>query len=132
MASGRGSLLEGVPNGAAAIPSVPVDPELRTVRLRHQDDLHRLFIISASMGRFRVSARRSVFSLHSRDCGCSHCSSCGSMSVAVIAITRNGARLGGRLRDSLPGELHVLRKYSGAAGKGALPFDELRDLVAAL
>jgi cobalt-precorrin 5A hydrolase len=53
------------------------------------------------------------------------------MRIAIIAITRNGARLGTRLRDGLAGaELFVLRKYAGQAGKGATPFDpELRELV---
>jgi cobalt-precorrin 5A hydrolase len=55
------------------------------------------------------------------------------MSLAIIAITRNGARLGARLRDALPGaQLHVLRKYVGAAGPGRLPFDDLGELVAGL
>jgi cobalt-precorrin 5A hydrolase len=54
------------------------------------------------------------------------------MKIAVIAITRNGARVGARLRESIPGaELHVLRKYSGD-GEGLIPFDELKGLVAAL
>jgi cobalt-precorrin 5A hydrolase len=53
------------------------------------------------------------------------------MRIAIIAITRNGARLGTRLRDGCAGaELFVLRKYAGQAGKGATPFDqELRLLV---
>jgi cobalt-precorrin 5A hydrolase len=53
------------------------------------------------------------------------------MRIAIIAITRNGARLGTRLRDGFAGsELLVLRKYAGQAGKGATPFDqELRQLV---
>jgi cobalt-precorrin 5A hydrolase len=53
------------------------------------------------------------------------------MRIAIIAITRNGARLGTRLRDGFAGaELFVLRKYAGQAGKGAAPFDqELRLLV---
>jgi cobalt-precorrin 5A hydrolase len=53
------------------------------------------------------------------------------MRIAIIAITRNGARLGARLRDGLAGaELFVMRKYAGQAGKGATPFDqELRFLV---
>jgi cobalt-precorrin 5A hydrolase len=53
------------------------------------------------------------------------------MRIAIIAITRNGARLGARLREGFAGaELFVLRKYAGQAGKGATPFDqELRLLV---
>ena len=53
------------------------------------------------------------------------------MRISIIAITRNGARLGTRLRDGFAGsELFVLRKYAGQAGKGATPFDrELRQLV---
>jgi cobalt-precorrin 5A hydrolase len=54
-----------------------------------------------------------------------------NMRIAIIAITRNGARLGTRLREGFAGaELCVLRKYAGQAGKGAIPFDqELRLLV---
>ena len=52
------------------------------------------------------------------------------MAVAVIAITRNGAQLGSRLVGGLhDAELFVLRKYHGAAGKGAQPFDDLRGLI---
>jgi cobalt-precorrin 5A hydrolase len=53
------------------------------------------------------------------------------MRIAIIAISRNGARLGSRLREGLAGaELFVLRKYSGQAGKGATPFSgEMRELV---
>jgi cobalt-precorrin 5A hydrolase len=53
------------------------------------------------------------------------------MKIAIIAITRNGARLGTRLRQGLGGaELFVSRKYSGQAGKGATIFDGvLRGLV---
>ena len=56
------------------------------------------------------------------------------MSIAIIAITGNGARLGSRLHDQLGGaELHVLARHRGKAGTGALPFQgELRDLVARL
>lgn len=56
------------------------------------------------------------------------------MRIAIIAITRNGARLGTQLRDSLgSAELHVLQKFAGQAGKGALPFTgELKGLVAQL
>jgi len=56
------------------------------------------------------------------------------MRIAIIAITRNGARLGTRLRSGFAAaELHILRKYAGQAGKGAVPFDgELRNLVSDL
>ncbi|AJE02430.1 cobalt-precorrin 5A hydrolase [Geobacter pickeringii] len=56
------------------------------------------------------------------------------MRIAIIAITRNGARLGTQLRDGLgTAELHVLQKFAGQAGKGALPFNgELKGLVARL
>jgi cobalt-precorrin 5A hydrolase len=56
------------------------------------------------------------------------------MRIAIIAITRNGARLGTRLRGGFADAgLHVLRKYSGQAGKGAVPFDgELQNLVSGL
>ena len=47
------------------------------------------------------------------------------MKIAIIAITRNGARLGTRLRDGLGNvDLHVLEKYRGQAGKESLPFSE--------
>lgn len=55
------------------------------------------------------------------------------MSVAVIAITRKGAQLGSRLGGGLSGSgLYVLRKFHGAAARGAVPFDDLRQLVATL
>jgi cobalt-precorrin 5A hydrolase len=56
------------------------------------------------------------------------------MRIAIIAITRNGAKLGARLRSGFAdAEMHVLRKYSGQAGKGAIPFDgELQNLVSGL
>lgn len=55
------------------------------------------------------------------------------MPVAIIAITRNGAQLGSRLAGGLAGsELHVLRKFHGAAGKGAQPFDDLRERIETL
>src|SRR5512136_468239 len=56
------------------------------------------------------------------------------MRIAIIAITRNGARLGTRLREGFAGaELFVLRKYAGQAGKGATPFScELHELVGEL
>lgn len=53
------------------------------------------------------------------------------MRIAIIAISRNGARLGSRLREGFAGaELFVLQKYAGQAAKGATPFSgELRELV---
>lgn len=55
------------------------------------------------------------------------------MPVAIIAITRNGAQLGSRLNGGLAdSEVYVLRKFQGAAGKGALPFDDLRELIGTL
>jgi len=56
------------------------------------------------------------------------------MSIAIIAITGNGARLGSRLKDQLgTAELYVLAKHQGKAGKGAIPFSgELRELVVRL
>jgi len=56
------------------------------------------------------------------------------MRIAIIAITRNGARLGTQLRDGLGNaELYVLQKFAGQAGKGAVPFGgELKGLVAEL
>lgn len=42
------------------------------------------------------------------------------MSIAIITITRNGARLGARLKPSLTNaSLYALPKYLGQAGKGA-------------
>jgi cobalt-precorrin 5A hydrolase len=56
------------------------------------------------------------------------------MRISIIAITRNGARLGTRLRDGLAdSRLFVLQKYAGQAGKGAQGFTgELSGLVRAL
>lgn len=56
------------------------------------------------------------------------------MSLAIIAITGNGARLGTRLKESLAAaELYVLAKHHGKAGKGAVRFDgELKALLAEL
>lgn len=53
------------------------------------------------------------------------------MKLAIIAITRNGALLGARLRDALgQADLYVLQKYRGQAGKESIPFSgELRELV---
>ncbi len=42
------------------------------------------------------------------------------MKIAIITITRNGARLGARMKAGLAGaELYALPKYLGPAGKGA-------------
>lgn len=52
------------------------------------------------------------------------------MRIAIIAITRNGARLGARLRPGFAGgEIHVLARYAGQAGRGAHHFTELAPLV---
>lgn len=53
------------------------------------------------------------------------------MKIAVIAITRNGARLGRRLAEELTeAELFVHPRYAGIAGKRATQIEgELRDLV---
>lgn len=50
------------------------------------------------------------------------------MPIAVIAITRNGARLGAKLRVGLGADLYVLRKYRGQAGDAARVFDDLKEL----
>lgn len=56
------------------------------------------------------------------------------MTIAIIAITRNGARLGARLKPLLPdATLHVLPKYLGQAGGVAAPIDgTLQELIAEL
>jgi cobalt-precorrin 5A hydrolase len=56
------------------------------------------------------------------------------MKVAIVAITRSGARLGTGLRAGLGnGELFVLRSFAGEAGGDATPFDgELSPLVRGL
>ena len=54
------------------------------------------------------------------------------MSIAIIAITRNGARLGAKLRDGTGAELFVLQKYRGQAGPKAQGFDTLKELLSAL
>lgn len=56
------------------------------------------------------------------------------MRIAIIAITRNGAILGERLRSGLgSAELYVLQKYRGQAGKESIPFNcELKELIAEL
>lgn len=53
------------------------------------------------------------------------------MRIAIIAITRNGAMLGTKLRTALAtADLHVLQKYQGQAGKGSIPFTgELKVLI---
>lgn len=53
------------------------------------------------------------------------------MKIAIIAITRNGAQLGARLKEGFAdASLFVLQKYAGAAGKDAIPFcRELNELV---
>jgi cobalt-precorrin 5A hydrolase len=52
------------------------------------------------------------------------------MSIAIITITRNGARLGTRLKNGFAGaELYALPKYLGSAGKGAIAIEgELKQL----
>jgi cobalt-precorrin 5A hydrolase len=57
------------------------------------------------------------------------------MRVAVIAITRNGALMGRKLRDALPGaELYVASRYAGQAGKDRHIFDagDLRAQITSL
>lgn len=56
------------------------------------------------------------------------------MRIAIIAITRNGARLGCQLREGLgTADLYVLQKFAGQAGKVAVPFTgDLKGLVARL
>ena len=57
------------------------------------------------------------------------------MRIAVIAITRNGALLGQRLRDGLAGaELYVSSRYAGQAGSVKQLFDptDLKELIASL
>ena len=51
------------------------------------------------------------------------------MPAAVVAITRNGARLGAKLRPGLGADLFVLQKYRGQAGKAAEGFDDLKVLL---
>lgn len=46
------------------------------------------------------------------------------MPIAIITITRNGARLGARLKPALAdASLYALPKYLGQAGKGAVPIE---------
>ena len=57
------------------------------------------------------------------------------MPRAIIAITRNGALLGQKLRESLPGsELYVSSRYAGQAGKNREIFapGELKELIVRL
>lgn len=57
------------------------------------------------------------------------------MSIAVIAITRNGALLGKRLREGLAGsELYVSGRYAGQSGRERLLFEpgDLKNLLASL
>jgi cobalt-precorrin 5A hydrolase len=53
------------------------------------------------------------------------------MNIAIIAITRNGAHLGTKLRNGLAaGTLFVQQKHAGQAGKGATTFTcELKELI---
>ena len=55
------------------------------------------------------------------------------MKIAVIAITRNGVRLGAKVKNGLTAAtLFVPRRYAGAA-EGATPYDgELKELIARL
>lgn len=56
------------------------------------------------------------------------------MNLAIIAITRNGARLGARLQTARPAsDLYVLERFAAAAGSAATPFTgELKVLVSRL
>lgn len=57
------------------------------------------------------------------------------MKIAIIAITRNGALLGRRLRENLAGaELYVSSRYAGQTGKERVTFDpaDLRGLLGTL
>ncbi|WP_243372758.1 cobalt-precorrin 5A hydrolase [Geotalea sp. SG265] len=53
------------------------------------------------------------------------------MRIAIIAITRNGARLGAQISEGFSkADFYVLQKFAGAAGKKTLPFiGELKELV---
>jgi len=53
------------------------------------------------------------------------------MNLAIIAITRNGARLGARLKEAAAGaDLFVPEKFAADAGRDAHPFaGDLRELV---
>ncbi len=54
------------------------------------------------------------------------------MRIAIVAITRNGARLGARLREGVGADLFVLQKYRGQAGPAAQGFGELKELFPTL
>jgi cobalt-precorrin 5A hydrolase len=57
------------------------------------------------------------------------------MRIAVVAITRNGALLGKKLRENLAGaELYVSSRYAGQAGRERVIFEpgELKGLLASL
>jgi len=56
------------------------------------------------------------------------------MKLAIIAITRNGARLGARLQAARPqAQLYVLERFAGDGGPQAAPFSgELKGLIAEL
>ena len=57
------------------------------------------------------------------------------MRIAVVAITRNGALLGKKLREVLTGvELYVSSRYAGQAGKERVIFEpgELKELLTSL
>lgn len=56
------------------------------------------------------------------------------MKLAIIALTRNGVRLGARLQAAHPGtQLFVLERFADEGGSAATPFSgELRALVARL
>jgi cobalt-precorrin 5A hydrolase len=57
------------------------------------------------------------------------------MRIAVVAITRNGALLGNKLRESLAGaELYVSSRYAGQAGKERAVFEpgDLKELLCSL
>ena len=57
------------------------------------------------------------------------------MRIVVVAITRNGAVLGKKLRDSLAGaELYVSSRYAGQAGKERVIFEpgDLKELLGSL
>ena len=57
------------------------------------------------------------------------------MRIAVIAITRNGARLGQKLRETITGaELHVSIRYAGQTGGSGHPFEptDLKTLITSL
>jgi len=84
----------------------------------------------AGVGQDGHTGRRSLAVTHLRSPFQAGYATYQAMPVAIIAITRNGAQLGNRLAGGMPdSELHVLRMFRGAAGKGAQVFDELGPLV---